>query len=673
MRKLAAESKGMACMAAILLMMAMMGVASYSVLSRVDKAFEVAVNSTARKLWLAGDINMAAGDMLAAQRGILLYPETWGVQSNMLLFQVRSSQVDRDTAELRLLSPNQEELRMIGIVEASNASYRNVVEPILQLPGFGATESNKVAEAYKTIDEITDQLEVLESNALRDALSSTQRQLSYGRLVMRVCAGIGLIVVLYALQSIRVMGRALRASAQQAGALAAKAYQSAAFSDLLIESVPCTVCIFDMAGNMKKSNKNFLGYSLEDLLELGVAATVMPESQEAVNRAIALTMEKGHAETEACLIAKDGRSVPTYLTNTRFMYEGEPCILGVGVDISKQKKVEQYSRLQRVALESASEGIVITDATGKIEWANPAFTTLTGYELEGIVGKNPRFLKSGMMGLDFYRTLWNTILDGEKWSGELWNLKKDGNMYCEEMHIAPVRAADETISNFVAVKHDITERKHAEQAADRAQEGLVLLNKELKEANAQILKISQTDSLTGLANRRTIDERMRYETARADRLGCAFSVILGDLDHFKSINDEHGHLVGDRVLVAAARVLAAQSRPYDLPARFGGEEFIVLLPESTMAEAMTIAQRIRTAISGVAVPELTRPITMSLGISTWGHGDTIGALVGRADAALYLAKRRGRNRVMAQTSDMPATTMGHVQSEDTPGTLVHRA
>ena len=121
----------------------------------------------------------------------------------------------------------------------------------------------------------------------------------------------------------------------------------------------------------------------------------------------------------------------------------------------------------------------------------------------------------------------------------------------------------------------------------------MLLNKELREANEHILRLSQTDALTGLANRRTIDERMRQEMARAERLGCGFSVILGDLDHFKSINDEFGHLVGDRVLTATAAVLAEQARPYDLPARFGGEEFMVLLPESTLADAMTIAQRIR--------------------------------------------------------------------------------
>ena len=673
MKKLGAEPKLMACLAAILLMMAMVVAASYSVLSQVNRTFEVAVNSTARKLRLAGDINMAAGDMLAAQRGILLYADAQEVASNVKLFDSRSVQVDRDAAELRSLSVDGQELKIIGIVEDSNESYRKTVHHVIQLDAMNSQDLDKVARAYKSIDEITDELEVLESNHLREALNSTQRRLRYGHIVWYVCVGIASLVVFFALQSIHAMGKALRASAERAKASAEQARASNALFRSISDSLPCAISIFDLEGNIKRWNNNFFGYTFEEMLKTGVLAMVEPESLEDVKRALARTLEKGYAETEACVRAKDGRRIPTYLTHRRFVYEGEPCILGVGIDISKQKKAEQYGRLQRAALESTSEGIVITDAEGRIEWANPAFTALTGYELEEVLGVNPRFLKSGMMNRAFYRTLWSTILDGEKWSGELWNLKKDGAVYCEEMHIAPVRAVGETISNFVAVKHDITERKQAEEEAKRAKEGLVLLNKELKEANEHILKMSQTDALTGLANRRTIDERMRHEMARAERLGCGFSVIIGDLDHFKSINDEFGHLVGDQVLVAAAGVLADQARPYDLPARFGGEEFMVLLPESSLADAMTIAQRIRTAILRIAVPEMPRQVTISLGISTWGQGDTLGELVGRADAALYQAKRRGRNRVVAETSDMPPTIPGHVLGGEAPKVLVKSA
>ncbi|HSY37697.1 MAG TPA: diguanylate cyclase [Acidobacteriaceae bacterium] len=661
MKKLAADHKLMACLAAILIVTAMLGVVSNSILSGLSRTFETAVNSTARKLQLSGDINMDAGDMLEAQREASV--DTKAATANMQLFDAKSAEIDSDAAELKSLSVNQEERKIVGIVEENNATYREAVHQVDQLHAMGPDESSKVTKAYKDIDEITDQLETLEAANLKADLGETRTRLMYGRIALGVCAGLALLIVVIALQTVTGIGATLRASAEEARASAGQARASAAFSELLMNSMPCAVCILDVKGNLKRGNKNFLGYSREEMLEKGVLSMVKPESLEAVKRALVKTLEEGYAETEAYLVSSEGTTIPTYLTQTRFLFKGQPCILGVGIDISKQKKAEQYSRLQQAALESASEGIIITDATGKIEWANHAFTTLTGYELEEVLGMNPRILKSGMMDRAFYRTLWSTILDGEKWSGELWNLRKDGNVYCEEMHIAPVRVVNEGISNFVAVKHDITERKHAQEEAERAKEGLVLLNKELREANEHILKISQTDALTGLANRRTLDERMRHEMARADRLGCGFSLILGDLDHFKSINDEFGHLVGDRVLVAASAVMADQARPYDLPARFGGEEFMVLLPESTLEDAMTIAQRIRTAIAGVTVPDVTRQITMSLGISTWGHGDTLGALVGRADAALYQAKRRGRNRVVAQTSDMPPTISGHMLAE----------
>jgi len=132
MKKLEADRKLMAYLGAILLMTAMLGAVSYYVLSHVNKTFETAVNSTARKLWLAGDINMSAGDMLAAQRGTLLFTDDAEIKSNAQLFDTRSAQVDRDAAELRSLSADREELQIIDVVEASNASYRQTVHRVVQ-------------------------------------------------------------------------------------------------------------------------------------------------------------------------------------------------------------------------------------------------------------------------------------------------------------------------------------------------------------------------------------------------------------------------------------------------------------------------------------------------------------------------------------------------------------
>jgi diguanylate cyclase (GGDEF)-like protein len=175
-------------------------------------------------------------------------------------------------------------------------------------------------------------------------------------------------------------------------------------------------------------------------------------------------------------------------------------------------------------------------------------------------------------------------------------------------------------------------------------------NRELKEANETIERLARTDALTGLANRRTLDEAFQREIARAERLGECLSVIIGDLDHFKSINDQYGHVTGDQVLARAAAVFGSQLRPYDLAARYGGEEFVLLLPGTSTDGAIAIAERIRKEVAEIKVPSCPRQITVSLGVASWMTGEAPEELVARADAALYNAKSTGRNRVEAATS-----------------------
>ena len=172
-------------------------------------------------------------------------------------------------------------------------------------------------------------------------------------------------------------------------------------------------------------------------------------------------------------------------------------------------------------------------------------------------------------------------------------------------------------------------------------------NRKLKEANDTIARLARTDSLTGLANRRTLDEALQREIARADRQKENLSVIMADLDHFKAINDTYGHLAGDQVLAGAASVLEHESRPYDLAARYGGEEFVLLLPEVSEGDAIATAERIRAEVEKIAVPGCSRKITISLGVATWIIGETPDQFVARADSALYRAKGSGRNRVEA--------------------------
>lgn len=172
-------------------------------------------------------------------------------------------------------------------------------------------------------------------------------------------------------------------------------------------------------------------------------------------------------------------------------------------------------------------------------------------------------------------------------------------------------------------------------------------NRELSAANETIERLARTDALTGLANRRMLNESFPREIALAERLNGRFSVVLADFDDFKSINDHFGHIAGDQVLTRVAAVFASQLRAYDLAARYGGDEFILLLPGSSEEEAMGIADRIRKEVADLKVSDCPRQITVSLGVASWVAGETPGDLVARADAALHHAKNTGNNKVEA--------------------------
>ena len=170
-------------------------------------------------------------------------------------------------------------------------------------------------------------------------------------------------------------------------------------------------------------------------------------------------------------------------------------------------------------------------------------------------------------------------------------------------------------------------------------------NRALREARHRIEMLSRKDALTGLANRGWLDESLTLEVERCRRYGSRLSIIMGDLDHFKAVNDSFGHLVGDRVLQAAADVLQTTARMTDLAGRFGGEEFLVVLPNTGEAEASALAERLRERFEQMPVTFRPEPVTGSFGVAEWRLGESPGDLVGRADQALYEAKRTGRNRV----------------------------
>ena len=315
------------------------------------------------------------------------------------------------------------------------------------------------------------------------------------------------------------------------------------------------------------------------------------------------------------------------------LFEGQKTIIGSLVvlrDITKRRQNELRLLLLNQTVEQSPNSVVITDFDGKITYVNSAFTAITGYSAKEVLGKKTSILKSGYMSKEVYENLWQTILSGKTWEGELNNMKKGGELFWENTRIAPLLNQDGEISNFVAIKVDITERKRAQDELER---------------------MAITDPLTGLFNRRYFFEVAQKEFLKSIRYNRPLSVVLFDIDMFKSINDTYGHLAGDQILAQIGVLLTQKERETDLSARYGGEEFVLLLPETNCEGARNTAERLRSLLETSPIYYENHKIqfTASFGVAGIGNRDypeTFDYLILQADKALYEAKRISRNTVV---------------------------
>ena len=287
----------------------------------------------------------------------------------------------------------------------------------------------------------------------------------------------------------------------------------------------------------------------------------------------------------------------------------------------ERHRSQEERRLWAKAFE-VSEAMMITDATGTILGINPAFTTVTGYSPEETVGKRPSFLNSGWHDADFYSELWRAVQDTGSWSGEIWNCHRSGRVFPVQETITVITNGEGQPTHYVAILSDITDRKRLE---------------------TELESLASHDALTSVFNRGRLSDFLDHELARCGREAIPFSLILLDIDNFKRINDTYGHRSGDEVLRGLTRRLEANLRQSDLLGRWGGEEFLILLPNTDQAGAQTTAEKLRAVIetADLGVPD---QITISLGVATYGRGDDASTLVDRADQAVYRAKAAGRNR-----------------------------
>ena len=293
--------------------------------------------------------------------------------------------------------------------------------------------------------------------------------------------------------------------------------------------------------------------------------------------------------------------------------------------VAQVKAGQEQLRLAAQVFVNSAEAIVITDADNNIMQVNRAFTHITGYSAEEVIGKNPRILKSGQQGPEFYQQMWATLLSTGAWQGEVMDRRKDGEIYPKWLSIAVVRDDAGAVSNYIALFSDITERK---ASYDRIQ------------------YLAHFDALTSLPNRTLLNDRIEQAKHSAKRNHTRFALIFLDLDGFKGINDTLGHHAGDVLLQQVAERLKSCVREMDTVSRLGGDEFVVVLTslhhrEAAIGGAQKIIELLTTPFL-IEGEEVT--IGTSIGISIFpDDAEETDVLVEMADKAMYRVKQNGKN------------------------------
>lgn len=303
-------------------------------------------------------------------------------------------------------------------------------------------------------------------------------------------------------------------------------------------------------------------------------------------------------------------------------------------NITERKQAEEKLRLSASVFEHASEATLITDAGNRIISVNPAFTAITGYSQDEVLGQTPHVLSSGKHPQEFFKKMWETLHATGSWVGEIQNRRKNGEIYNEWLSINVLKDDEGTITRHIAVFSDITAAKRAQETIERQ---------------------ASFDALTGLPNRNLIMDRLKQILTASRRSGNMFAVMFMDLDHFKMINDSLGHDAGDELLVKISHRLRDALRESDSVGRMGGDEFIVLLSDINSAEdIIPIADTLLTEIRRpIVVAEHTLQTAASIGITVYPmDGDSPETLLKNADSAMYEAKSAGRNNFCFFTQSM---------------------
>lgn len=370
------------------------------------------------------------------------------------------------------------------------------------------------------------------------------------------------------------------------------------------------------------------GYSQEELLTMApweiLSAEYKDKGEELTKQRVAGKLLEP-VQVQVDIQRKDGKICTIKISTTTMPYKGRFAGTGNMMDITDIVQTKSRLKLLSQAVEQMDEMVRITDIDGNIIYVNPATSKITHYDEDEILGHNSKVFKSGKHSREFYKTLWDTILSGKTYTNVLVNKKKDGTLYYDEKVISPMRNELGDIRYFVSTSRDISDR--------------ITLENELKQ-------LATKDALTGILNRYKINIKIEEEIKRVNRYEKPFGLLMFDIDYFKKVNDTYGHDVGDYVLQEISHLVENTIRETDSFGRWGGEEFMILMPYTSEETLVKIAEKIRQIIAKHTFKDVGH-VTISIGVTFYKKHEEKEKLIKRVDTALYEAKAQGRNKVIS--------------------------
>lgn len=387
--------------------------------------------------------------------------------------------------------------------------------------------------------------------------------------------------------------------------------------------------IFIYQENFNYTNKELAtitGYSIQELKYMKPWELVEEANKENIKKVMSQRLQgekftKEYADTK--ISTKNGDIKTVRIATQTIMYENKPAGMGTVTDISDIMSMKKEVKLLNQAIKQMGELVRITDRDGIITFVNDALLCHTGYKEDELLGKNVSILKSGEHESSLFKELWDTVLAGETFRGVFINRKKDNTFYHEEQIITPIFNEEHEIEHFIATGSDITQR--------------IEMEKELK-------KFATIDTLTGIYNRRKIDKEIEIEISRANRHTHGFTLLMLDIDNFKTINDTYGHDIGDSVLKEFTALVLSHIRKSDRFGRWGGEEFMITLPESNIENIKIFGEKLRESVEKYKFKGIQK-LTVSIGFTIFKENDTKMDIIKRADLAMYQVKESGRNNI----------------------------